>query len=59
VAAKLAPLSEAMFVEPNPIPVKYALSKLGFTANELRSPLTPATRKTMDTVDAVMAELKE
>ncbi|MBQ7524504.1 MAG: 4-hydroxy-tetrahydrodipicolinate synthase [Alphaproteobacteria bacterium] len=58
-AAKLAPLSEAMFVEPNPIPVKYALSKLGFTANELRSPLTPATRKTMDTVDAIMAELKE
>jgi 4-hydroxy-tetrahydrodipicolinate synthase len=57
-AAKLAPLSEAMFVEPNPIPVKYALSKLGFTANELRSPLTPATQKTVAAVDAVMADLE-
>ena len=44
IANKLAPISEAMFIEPNPIPVKYVLSQRGFIKNELRLPLTPATK---------------
>ncbi|MDO8840134.1 MAG: 4-hydroxy-tetrahydrodipicolinate synthase [Parvibaculum sp.] len=40
---RLMPLHDALFVEPNPAPVKYAASLLGFCANELRLPLTPAT----------------
>ena len=54
VANKLAPLSEALFIESNPIPVKYALYKKGFMANELRSPLVPASQKTMDRLDELL-----
>ncbi len=34
-------LSEAMCVETNPIPVKWALARLGLAGDELRLPLTP------------------
>ncbi len=37
----LLDLSAAMFVETNPIPVKYALSEMGKIENNLRLPLTP------------------
>ncbi|MCL2756292.1 MAG: 4-hydroxy-tetrahydrodipicolinate synthase [Firmicutes bacterium] len=35
------PLYHSLFVQPNPIPVKYYLSKKGICRNELRLPLTP------------------
>lgn len=35
----LAPLHEALFVEPNPVPVKYAASLLGLCSDEVRVPL--------------------
>ncbi|UCF31974.1 MAG: 4-hydroxy-tetrahydrodipicolinate synthase [bacterium] len=38
---RLLPLSGAMFVETNPIPVKGALSMMGRIKNELRLPLVP------------------
>jgi len=38
---KLLPLSDAMFVETNPIPVKGALAMMGKIGNELRLPLVP------------------
>lgn len=47
IANKLAPISEAMFVEPNPIPVKYVLARRGFISNELRLPLCPATKTSL------------
>ena len=53
-ANKLAPLSEALFIEANPIPVKYALCKKGFMENELRSPLTPASKKVTDRLDELL-----
>jgi dihydrodipicolinate synthase/N-acetylneuraminate lyase len=37
----LAPLHAALFLEPNPIPVKRALQRLGLMADGLRLPLTP------------------
>jgi 4-hydroxy-tetrahydrodipicolinate synthase len=37
----LAPLFAAMFLETNPIPVKYAVSRLRGIRNELRLPLVP------------------
>ncbi|WP_339834250.1 4-hydroxy-tetrahydrodipicolinate synthase [uncultured Parvibaculum sp.] len=40
---RLMPLHHALFVDPNPAPAKYAMSLLGFCANELRLPLMPAT----------------
>lgn len=38
---RLLPLSNAMFLETNPIPVKAALAMMGRCADELRLPLTP------------------
>jgi 4-hydroxy-tetrahydrodipicolinate synthase len=37
----LAGLHRALFVEPNPIPVKWVLSEMGLIGPELRLPLTP------------------
>ena len=40
---QLAPLHDALFVEPSPAPVKYAASLLGLSTDEVRLPLVPAT----------------
>lgn len=53
---RLMPLHEALFCESNPVPTKYALSKLGFGSGEVRLPLVPLSsegRKTVD--DALIA----
>lgn len=39
--AKLAALHKALFVEPNPIPVKWALQAMGLIGPGIRLPLTP------------------
>lgn len=41
VDEKLQPLNKAMFLESNPIPVKWALSKMGLIEPHIRLPLTP------------------
>jgi 4-hydroxy-tetrahydrodipicolinate synthase len=38
---KLLPLHRQLFVEPNPIPVKWALARMGRCGGALRLPLTP------------------
>jgi 4-hydroxy-tetrahydrodipicolinate synthase len=53
---RLMPLHDALFVESNPGPVKYAASKLGLCTGETRLPLAPiasASRKRVD--DALSA----
>ncbi len=45
IQKELCPLTEALFCEVNPIPVKYAMSLLGFCENSLRLPLSPITEK--------------
>jgi 4-hydroxy-tetrahydrodipicolinate synthase len=53
---RLMPLHEALFVESNPGPVKYAAFKLGLCNGETRLPLAPiaaASRKRVD--DALSA----
>jgi 4-hydroxy-tetrahydrodipicolinate synthase len=37
---KLQPLNKAMFLESNPIPVKWALAEMGFISGAIRLPLT-------------------
>lgn len=54
---KYLPLMTALFVETNPIPVKYAASKLGLCKNILRMPLTPIEKEHAAKLDAVMKEL--
>jgi 4-hydroxy-tetrahydrodipicolinate synthase len=53
----LTPLFRACFVEPNPIPGKYAMARLGLMANELRLPLVPASPKTEEFMDKVLEDL--
>lgn len=40
---RLMPLHDALFCEPSPGPVKYAMSQLGYCTDEVRLPMTPAT----------------
>lgn len=55
----LAPVSEAMFIESNPIPVKYALYKMNLLDNELRAPLTIALEKTKKLLDSLLQPILE
>ncbi len=50
---ELLPLMEANFIETNPIPVKYALSRMGLITEKYRLPMVPMgaeSRRMMDTV---------
>ncbi len=51
---RLFPLHTALFVEPNPVPVKYGLSLLDKATVEVRLPLTPANENTQNQVHAAM-----
>jgi 4-hydroxy-tetrahydrodipicolinate synthase len=53
---KLMGLHSKLFVEANPIPVKWALSELGLIRPALRLPLTPLAPQHHDTVRAAMRE---
>jgi 4-hydroxy-tetrahydrodipicolinate synthase len=52
---KLIPVHDAMFVETNPMPVKYAASLLGLCTGELRLPLVEVTDATKERVKAALA----
>lgn len=45
INARLADVHTAMFLESNPIPVKWALAKMGLMPNGIRLPLTPLDAK--------------
>lgn len=53
----LLPLMQAIFLETNPIPVKAAAARLGLCGGEIRLPLTPATPKTVEKLDALLRAL--
>lgn len=56
INARLFPLHSALFVEPNPVPVKYAVSLLEKCTMDVRLPLTPANENTQKLVrDAMMS----
>lgn len=54
IDAKLRGLHTELFIESNPIPVKYAVSKMGYTSNTLRLPLTSLSREFEAQVDDAM-----
>jgi 4-hydroxy-tetrahydrodipicolinate synthase len=55
---RLMPLHDALFVETNPGPVKYAVWRLGVTGSpEARLPLAPVSEATMKAVDAALAQV--
>lgn len=51
----LAPLSNALFCESSPAPVKYAASTLGLCSEEVRMPLMIATQNARKLVNEAMA----
>lgn len=51
------PLMEVNFVESNPIPVKYALSRMGLCQPVWRLPMTPPSPAAAQRIDKVLKEL--
>jgi len=52
------PLSEGLFIEANPIPVKTALAMMGKIADEIRAPLYPMAGANREKVRKILADLK-
>lgn len=52
----LATLSDSLFVESNPIPVKYALYKMGLMSSGIRLPLTFLSEQYHATIDQALKE---
>ena len=51
---QLLPLHKALFVESNPIPVKWAAARMGLCTEALRLPLTPLTQANQPALERVM-----
>ena len=56
IDGELGLLHRALFVESNPIPVKWAVEQLGFPAPGIRLPLTRLTRQHRETLRLAMSE---
>ena len=54
IQKKLLPLHKALFVESNPIPVKWAVSRMGLSQAALRLPLTQLTEPNQRLLETVM-----
>lgn len=55
---QLIPLHQLLFVETNPIPVKWALSKMGLMQDELRLPLTSLSEQHHQELETVLRNLQ-
>jgi len=53
---RIMALHSKLFVEPNPVPVKWALAEMGKIASGLRLPLAPLSEQFHDTVRAALRE---
>jgi 4-hydroxy-tetrahydrodipicolinate synthase len=56
IQMQLLPIHKHLFTEPNPIPVKWALSRMGKCQPHLRLPLTPLTSSAQNQLEAAMRE---
>jgi len=54
---RLLPLHLKLFVEPNPIPVKWALARMGRIAGGIRLPMVPLAEANRPVVEAALREL--
>ena len=57
IQAKMLPLFTSLFVESNPIPIKYVMGNMGFGNGEPRLPLTPLSENGRRKLDPVLEEL--
>ena len=53
---RLLPLHNKLFVEPNPVPVKWAMAEMGLMSHGLRLPLAPLGDEWHETVRAALRE---
>jgi 4-hydroxy-tetrahydrodipicolinate synthase len=53
--ARLAGLHQSLFLEANPIPVKWALERMGLARGRLRLPLTPLAQRHHEALEAALA----
>ncbi|PHV08595.1 4-hydroxy-tetrahydrodipicolinate synthase [Janthinobacterium sp. BJB412] len=53
---KVFPLHQKLFIEPNPVPVKWALAEMGMMPAGLRLPLVPLAAECHDAVRAALRE---
>ena len=53
---RMLPMFKVLFVESNPIPVKYGLNQAGFNVGMPRLPLVPASDMAAAQIDAVMSQ---
>jgi 4-hydroxy-tetrahydrodipicolinate synthase len=54
---RLLPLHLKLFVEPNPVPVKWALAKMGRIGSGIRLPMVPLAEANQPVVEAALSEL--
>ncbi len=54
---RLLPLHLKLFVEPNPVPVKWALAKMGRIGSGIRLPMVPLAEANRPVVEAALSEL--
>ena len=54
----LLPLIDALFILPNPVPVKYALNYLGFPVGKPRLPLVEPDEKSAQTIQATLKKYR-
>ena len=56
---RLLPVINALFLETNPAPIKYALYKKGLCSLEMRLPMSAPSEETMRKIDRVIKEYEE
>jgi 4-hydroxy-tetrahydrodipicolinate synthase len=54
IQRKLMPLHKHLFVEANPIPVKWAMARMGLMGGALRLPMTPLSRANEAVVEGAL-----
>ena len=54
IDTRVAPLHQALFIEPNPIPVKWAVHRLGLVGEGIRLPLVPLSESNRPVVESAM-----
>ena len=55
---QLMPLHQSMFVESNPIPVKWAMHRMGMMGDEIRLPLMPLSSEHHAVLDKALHSLE-
>jgi 4-hydroxy-tetrahydrodipicolinate synthase len=54
IQLQLLPVHKQLFVEANPIPVKWAVARMGLSQGAMRLPLTPLTLPSQQMLERVM-----